>query len=44
VNRNAIPYVLNGMRISIISTSKGLKTDKQARRAGLGGELICEIW
>ncbi|OIO45871.1 MAG: 30S ribosomal protein S8 [Parcubacteria group bacterium CG1_02_37_51] len=44
VKRNAIPYVLNGMGISIISTSKGLKTDKQARRAGLGGELICEIW
>ncbi|MFH1667906.1 MAG: 30S ribosomal protein S8 [Candidatus Komeilibacteria bacterium] len=44
VKRNAIPYVLNGMGISIISTSKGLKTDMQARRAGLGGELICEIW
>lgn len=44
VKRSAIPYVLNGMGINIISTSKGLKTDLQARRAGLGGELICEIW
>ncbi|MCR4280268.1 MAG: 30S ribosomal protein S8 [Candidatus Komeilibacteria bacterium] len=39
-----IPYVLNGMGLAIVSTSKGLKTGLQARRAKIGGELICEIW
>lgn len=39
-----IPRVLNGFGISIISTSKGLKTDKQAKREKVGGEILCEIW
>lgn len=44
VKRDHIPYVLNGLGMSILSTSKGLKTDIEARRARIGGELICEIW
>lgn len=39
-----IPKVLGGRGIVIISTSKGLMTDFQARKAGLGGELICKVW
>lgn len=44
VTREEIPYVLNGLGIAIISTSKGLMTNKQARRARIGGEVICEVW
>ena len=39
-----IPYVLNGLGIAIISTSKGLMTDKEARNAKLGGEVLAYIW
>ncbi len=39
-----IPYVLNGLGIAIISTSKGLLTDKEARAKGLGGEVLAYIW
>ncbi len=39
-----IKTVLNGMGISIISTSKGIMTDKQARNYNLGGEVLCNIW
>lgn len=39
-----IPKVLGGRGIVIVSTSKGLMTDYQARKAGLGGELICKVW
>jgi small subunit ribosomal protein S8 len=39
-----IPRVLNGLGISILSTSKGLLKDQEARRQKLGGELICSIW
>ncbi|MDH3252440.1 MAG: 30S ribosomal protein S8 [Ignavibacteria bacterium] len=41
---DAIPRVLGGMGIAVISTSTGLMTDKQARLAGVGGEVLCEIW
>lgn len=44
VKNNNIPRVLGGLRIAIISTPKGLMTDKQARKKKLGGELICKIW
>jgi len=44
VNADAIPRVLGGLGIAIISTSKGLMTDRQAREAGVGGEVLCEIW
>ena len=41
---NAIPKVLNGLGIAIISTSKGVVTDKTARALNSGGEIICEVW
>ena len=39
-----IPRVLNGLGIAIISTSKGVMTDKEARKQQLGGEVLCYIW
>ena len=39
-----MPRVLNGLGIAIVSTSKGLMTDHQARKEGIGGELLCYIW
>lgn len=39
-----LPRVLNGLGTAVISTSKGLLTDKQARSQSLGGEIICYIW
>lgn len=39
-----LPKVLNGLGIAIISTSKGLKTDKEARELGVGGEVLAYIW
>jgi len=39
-----IPKVLNGLGIAIISTSRGVMTDKEARREKLGGEVLCYIW
>ena len=39
-----IPKVLNGYGINIISTSKGVITDREARRKRVGGEIICSIW
>lgn len=39
-----VPKVLNGLGISIISTSKGILTDKQARKENVGGEVICYVW
>ncbi len=44
VNKEEVPKVLNGMGVAIISTSKGLMTDEEARVAGVGGEFVCEIW
>ena len=41
---NEVPRVLNGLGIAIISTSKGLMTDKEARNAKLGGEVLAYIW
>lgn len=41
---NEIKPVLNGMGISILSTSKGIMTDKAAIRKNLGGEILCNIW
>ena len=42
--KEELPKVLNGLGIPIISTSKGLKTDKEAREAGMGGEVLAYIW
>lgn len=39
-----LPKVLNGLGFWILSTSKGMLTDGEARRAKIGGELICEVW
>ena len=43
-NAEEIPYVLNGLGIAIISTSKGVMTDKLARKNNVGGEVIAYIW
>ncbi len=39
-----IPQVLNGYGVNILSTSQGVMTDRQARKMGIGGEVICSIW
>ncbi len=39
-----IKPVLNGMGISIVSTSRGIMTDKQAKEANVGGEILCNVW
>ncbi|MGO9209291.1 MAG: 30S ribosomal protein S8 [Terriglobales bacterium] len=44
VGRNDIPRVLGGMGINILTTPKGVMTGRQARKEGVGGELLCEIW
>jgi small subunit ribosomal protein S8 len=44
VGRNEIPRVLGGMGINILTTPKGVMTGRQARREGVGGEVLCEIW
>jgi small subunit ribosomal protein S8 len=44
VGHGKIPRVLNGLGVSIISTSQGLMTDKEARTKKVGGELLCEVW
>lgn len=40
----SIPRVLGGLGFAVLSTSKGLMTDRQARAAKIGGEVLCEIW
>ena len=44
VGRNEIPRVLGGMGISILTTPKGVMTGRQARKEGVGGEVLCEVW
>jgi len=44
VKNTEIPKVLNGMGIAIISTSKGIMTDKEARKQNVGGEVLAYIW
>ncbi len=44
IGHESIPRVLSGLGVSIISTSQGVMTDKEARRLKIGGELICEVW
>lgn len=39
-----IPRVLGGLGVAVLSTSKGLMTDREARKANLGGEIICHVW
>ena len=44
VSKDELPQVLNGLGIALISTSKGIKTDKNARKEGLGGEVLAYVW
>lgn len=44
VNSKSLPKVRNGLGIAIVSTSKGLMTDRKARQLGVGGEVLCEVW
>ena len=43
-SKEELPQVLNGLGIALISTSKGIKTDREARAEGLGGEVLAYIW
>lgn len=42
--KKSLPYVLNGLGIAIISTPKGIMTDRQARKEGVGGEIMAYVW
>jgi len=42
--RNEIPKVLGGLGIAVVSTSNGIVTDKEARKLGVGGEVLCYVW
>jgi small subunit ribosomal protein S8 len=44
VNKDELPKVLNGLGIAVLSTPKGLLTDKQAKREAIGGEVVCHVW
>ena len=44
VPAKSVPKVRNGLGIAIISTSNGLMTDRDARKKGVGGEVLCEVW
>ncbi len=44
VDKESVPKVLNGMGIAILTTSRGVLTDEEARKLGVGGEVLCEIW
>ena len=44
VNADNIPTVMSGLGVGIISTSKGVMTDRQARKMRVGGEFLCEVW
>lgn len=43
-SKDELPKVLNGLGIALISTSKGIMTDKKAREAGIGGEVLAYVW
>ncbi|MGI6036811.1 MAG: 30S ribosomal protein S8 [Limnochordia bacterium] len=42
--KDEIPRVLRGLGVAIVSTSRGVMTDKQARQTGVGGEIVCYVW
>jgi small subunit ribosomal protein S8 len=42
--KDKVPMVLNGFGINVLSTSKGVMTDRQARKLGVGGEVLCSVW
>jgi small subunit ribosomal protein S8 len=39
-----VPKVRNGLGVAIVSTSHGVMTDRRARKLGVGGEILCEVW
>ncbi len=43
-NKEELPKVLGGLGVAIISTNKGVVTDKEARKLGVGGEVLCFVW
>ena len=43
-SKDELPKVLNGLGVAIVSTSKGVMTDKEARKAGIGGEVLAYVW
>jgi small subunit ribosomal protein S8 len=44
VNKTEIPWVLNGIGVAIMTTSQGVMTGQEARRKGIGGEVLCRVW
>jgi small subunit ribosomal protein S8 len=42
--KRELPWVLSGLGIAIVSTPKGVMTDREARRTGVGGEILCYVW
>lgn len=44
VSRDTIPRVRSGLGVAILSTSRGLMTDREARKQAIGGEVLCEVW
>lgn len=44
VRKNSLPKVLGGFGIAIVSTSKGVMTNREAKKSGLGGEVVCRVW
>ncbi len=44
LKKDEIPKILGGLGVAIISTSKGLVTDRHARKTGIGGEVLCHVW
>ena len=43
-SKERVPSVLRGLGIAIVTTSKGVMTDREARTAGIGGEVLCKVW
>jgi len=41
---NEVPRVLGGLGVAVLSTSRGLMSDRQARKEGIGGEILCFVW
>ena len=44
VGKDSIPKVMGGLGTGIVSTSRGIMSDREARETGLGGELLCQVW
>jgi small subunit ribosomal protein S8 len=42
--KDEIPWVLSGLGVAVLTTSRGILTDRQARREGVGGEVMCYVW